>query len=75
MGRKWPPPRYEEDYGSVQLCGEFKIICNLYRIKKIGLGKTKKMAKRQAAFLMLEAIKNLSFSQLENAQVIKKNFT
>lgn len=59
MSRRWPPPTYETT------CEEglpherqFTITCCVFKYQEVGSGKSKKLAKRQAANKMWEKLKD-----------------
>lgn len=60
MTRRWPPPTYEltaeEGFPHERT---FAIACTIATYKEIGHGKSKKLAKRQAAYSMLQKLTDL----------------
>jgi len=60
MTRRWPPPTYEltaeEGFPHERT---FAIACTIATYKEIGHGKSKKLAKRQAAFSMFQKLTDL----------------
>lgn len=61
MSRRWPPPTYE------MTCEEglpherqFTIACCVFKYREVGSGKSKKLAKRQAAHKMWEKLQDAS---------------
>ncbi|XP_021207536.2 loquacious isoform X8 [Bombyx mori] len=65
MSRFWPPPSYhaENDDNVNRLSGlpherQFTIICTLLKRREVGTGKSKKLAKRQAAYKMWQALQD-----------------
>ncbi|XP_018015660.1 RISC-loading complex subunit tarbp2 [Hyalella azteca] len=60
MTRRWPPPTYEliaeEGFPHERT---FSIACTIATYKEIGGGKSKKLAKRQAAFCMLQKLQDM----------------
>lgn len=64
MARHWPPPFYEvtsED--GLPHERNFAIACTISKYKEIGVGKSKKLAKRQAAYKMLQQLKDTPAKQ------------
>lgn len=57
MSRRWPPPMYglngEEGLPHERL---FTITCTVHKFTETGVGKSKKLAKRQAASKMWETL-------------------
>jgi RISC-loading complex subunit TARBP2 len=68
MQKHWPPPQYEVEV-EVGLPHErqFTIACVL-KFREVGTGKSKKIAKRQAAQRMWERLQNQSLDQTEVVQ-------
>ena len=64
MSRRWPPPTYEltheEGFPHERT---FTIACTIATYKEVGRGKSKKLAKRQAAFSMMQKLKELPQEQ------------
>ncbi|KAK3871414.1 hypothetical protein Pmani_017700 [Petrolisthes manimaculis] len=64
MARRWPPPTYEltseEGFPHERT---FSIACTIGNTKEIGTGKSKKLAKRQAAFKMSQRLKDQPVEQ------------
>ncbi|XP_012550852.2 loquacious isoform X3 [Bombyx mori] len=63
MSRFWPPPSYHaenDDNVNRRLPHErqFTIICTLLKRREVGTGKSKKLAKRQAAYKMWQALQD-----------------
>ncbi|XP_032517232.1 interferon-inducible double-stranded RNA-dependent protein kinase activator A homolog isoform X2 [Danaus plexippus] len=63
MSRFWPPPSYHaenDDNVARRLPHErqFTIICTLLKRREVGTGKSKKLAKRQAAYKMWQALQD-----------------
>uniref|UniRef100_T1J8G5 DRBM domain-containing protein n=1 Tax=Strigamia maritima TaxID=126957 RepID=T1J8G5_STRMM len=59
MARHWPPPFYEvtsED--GLPHERNFAIACSIGKCREVGIGKSKKLAKRQAAYKMLQQLKD-----------------
>ncbi|XP_037957727.1 interferon-inducible double-stranded RNA-dependent protein kinase activator A homolog [Teleopsis dalmanni] len=67
MSSRWPPPTYNTET-EVGLPHErlFTIACSILSYREIGKGKSKKIAKRQAAHKMLVRLKN---NPLDNGQI------
>ncbi|XP_014300222.1 RISC-loading complex subunit tarbp2 isoform X4 [Microplitis demolitor] len=59
MSRHWPPPKYTME-GETGLPHErqFTIVCAMLKYRQVGLGKSKKLAKRQAAHKMWQALRD-----------------
>ncbi|XP_034944137.1 RISC-loading complex subunit tarbp2-like isoform X2 [Chelonus insularis] len=59
MSRHWPPPKYTME-GEAGLPHErqFTIVCSMLKYKQVGQGKSKKLAKRQAAHKMWQALRD-----------------
>lgn len=59
MSRRWPPPTYDMT-GEEGLPHErqFTIACVVFKYREIGSGKSKKLAKRQAAHKMWERLQD-----------------
>nr|ACM17808.1 TAR RNA-binding protein 2 isoform 3 [Penaeus chinensis] len=59
MARRWPPPTYEltseEGFPHERT---FSIACTIGNTREIGTGKSKKLAKRQAAYKMTQLLKD-----------------
>ena len=68
MTHHWPPPKYTME-GEEGLPHErqFTIICNILKYRQVGLGKSKKLAKRQAAFKMWQSLQDQNIVQAEGA--------
>lgn len=64
MTRRWPPPTYqltaEEGFPHERT---FSIACTIATYKEVGGGKSKKLAKRQAAYSMLQKLRDLPQEQ------------
>ncbi|KAG6440660.1 interferon-inducible double-stranded RNA-dependent protein kinase activator A homolog isoform X2 [Manduca sexta] len=63
MSRFWPPPSYHaenDDNINRRLPHErqFTIVCTLLKRREVGTGKSKKLAKRQAAYKMWQALQD-----------------
>ncbi|GBP33855.1 Interferon-inducible double-stranded RNA-dependent protein kinase activator A homolog A [Eumeta japonica] len=63
MSRLWPPPAYHaenDDNINRRLPHErqFTIVCTLLKRREVGTGKSKKLAKRQAAYKMWQALQD-----------------
>ncbi|XP_028173523.1 interferon-inducible double-stranded RNA-dependent protein kinase activator A homolog isoform X2 [Ostrinia nubilalis] len=65
MSRFWPPPSYHaenDDNVNRREClpheRQFTIICTLLKRREVGTGKSKKLAKRQAAYKMWQALQD-----------------
>jgi len=67
MTRRWPPPTYEltaeEGFPHERT---FAIACTIATYKEIGHGKSKKLAKRQAAYSMLQKLTDLPQETVQN---------
>ncbi|XP_045592643.1 protein Loquacious isoform X2 [Procambarus clarkii] len=66
MARRWPPPTYdltsEEGFPHERT---FSIACTIGNTKEIGTGKSKKLAKRQAAYKMTQRLKDQPVEQTQ----------
>ncbi|XP_068236645.1 protein Loquacious-like isoform X2 [Palaemon carinicauda] len=64
MARRWPPPTYEltseEGFPHERT---FSIACTIGTTKEVGTGKSKKLAKRQAAYKMTQRLKDQPVEQ------------
>ena len=58
MSHHWPPPKYSME-GEAGLPHErqFTIVCSMLKYRQVGHGKSKKLAKRQAAHKMWQALR------------------
>lgn len=64
MGRKWPPPTYETEMEvGLPHARQFTIACYVLNHHEIGTGKSKKIAKRNAANKMLCKLKEIPIDQ------------
>lgn len=60
MSRHWPPPKYTmEGESGLPHERQFKIVCVMLKYKQVGMGKSKKLAKRQAAHKMWQTLRDL----------------
>ncbi|CAM1154470.1 TARBP2 (predicted) [Pycnogonum litorale] len=60
MQRRWPPPYYEMvDFEGLAHERFYSLACRVGKLTQIGRGKSKKFAKRQAASIMLEELKDV----------------
>ncbi|XP_025989734.1 RISC-loading complex subunit tarbp2 isoform X4 [Solenopsis invicta] len=61
MSRHWPPPKYTME-GEEGLPHErqFTIVCSILKYREVGQGKSKKVAKRQAAHKMWQALHDMN---------------
>lgn len=59
MSRHWPPPKYSME-GEEGLPHErqFTIVCTILKYRQVGQGKSKKLAKRQAAHKMWQSLQD-----------------
>ncbi|KAF7992819.1 hypothetical protein HCN44_005163 [Aphidius gifuensis] len=76
MSRHWPPPKYTmEGESGLPHERQFKIVCMMLKYKQVGMGKSKKLAKRQAAHKMWQALRDLpeSTTGLDDDEIIEKN--
>ncbi|XP_051171864.1 interferon-inducible double-stranded RNA-dependent protein kinase activator A-like isoform X2 [Leptopilina boulardi] len=77
MSRHWPPPKYSME-GEEGLPHErqFTIVCSILKYRQIGQGKSKKLAKRQAAHKMWQNLRDSS-DQTQTApdedEIIQRN--
>lgn len=69
MSKHWPPPQYEVEV-EVGLPHErqFTIGCLVLKFREVGMGKSKKIAKRQAAQKMWERLQSQPLDQAEVVQ-------
>jgi RISC-loading complex subunit TARBP2 len=69
MSKHWPPPSYEVEV-EVGLPHErqFTIGCLVLKYREVGMGKSKKIAKRQAAQKMWERLQSQPLDQTEIVQ-------
>ncbi|KPJ15262.1 putative ATP-dependent DNA helicase HFM1 [Papilio machaon] len=73
MSRFWPPPSYHaenDDNVNRRLPHErqFTIVCTLLKRREVGTGKSKKLAKRQAAYKMWQALKDNPPESFQNEE-------
>lgn len=60
MSRRWPPPLYEmENEEGLPHERQFTIACEVFKHREIGTGKSKKLAKRQAAHKMWQYLQEM----------------
>lgn len=60
MSRRWPPPFYDmESEEGLPHERMFTIVCQVFKHREIGTGKSKKLAKRQAAHKMWQALQDM----------------
>jgi RISC-loading complex subunit TARBP2 len=60
MSRRWPPPTYEMTCEEgLPHEREFTIACVVFKYREVGSGKSKKLAKRQAAHKMFEKLQSV----------------
>lgn len=60
MSRRWPPPLYEmENEEGLPHERQFTIACEIFKHREVGTGKSKKLAKRQAALKMWQYLQDL----------------
>ncbi|XP_070496388.1 protein Loquacious isoform X2 [Chironomus tepperi] len=69
MQKHWPAPKYEVEV-EIGLPHErqFTIACTVLKFREVGTGKSKKIAKRQAAQKMWERLQNQTLDQTEVIQ-------
>jgi len=71
MNRRWPPPTYDlNNEEGLPHERSFTIICIISKFRETGSGKSKKLAKRQAANKMLAKLKDLPVENEEGFQTI-----
>ncbi|XP_041979302.1 interferon-inducible double-stranded RNA-dependent protein kinase activator A homolog isoform X1 [Aricia agestis] len=73
MSRFWPPPSYHaenDDNVTRRLPHErqFTIICTLLKRREVGTGKSKKLAKRQAAYKMWQTLQDNPLETFQNEE-------
>ncbi|XP_044755762.1 interferon-inducible double-stranded RNA-dependent protein kinase activator A homolog isoform X4 [Coccinella septempunctata] len=60
MSKRWPPPYYKMEHEEgLPHERQFTIACQVLKLKEIGTGKSKKLAKRMAAHKMWQALQDL----------------
>ncbi|KAL1497771.1 hypothetical protein ABEB36_008673 [Hypothenemus hampei] len=60
MSRRWPPPLYEMEHEEgLPHERQFTIACQVLKLKEIGTGKSKKLAKRLAAHKMWQTLQDM----------------
>lgn len=60
MSRRWPPPLYEmESEEGLPHERQFTIACEVFKHRELGTGKSKKLAKRQAAHKMWQYLQEM----------------
>lgn len=60
MSRRWPPPLYEmENEEGLPHERQFTIACEVFKHREVGTGKSKKLAKRQAAHKMWQYLQEM----------------
>lgn len=60
MSRRWPPPLYEmENEEGLPHERQFTIACEVFKHRELGAGKSKKLAKRQAALKMWQHLQEV----------------
>ncbi|XP_044755761.1 interferon-inducible double-stranded RNA-dependent protein kinase activator A homolog isoform X3 [Coccinella septempunctata] len=77
MSKRWPPPYYKMEHEEgLPHERQFTIACQVLKLKEIGTGKSKKLAKRMAAHKMWQALQDLpqegSNSTLEEDNNLKQ---
>lgn len=61
MSRHWPPPKYSmEGEEGLPHEREFTIVCSILKYRQVGQGKSKKLAKRQAAQKMWQVLRDVN---------------
>ncbi|XP_015599552.1 interferon-inducible double-stranded RNA-dependent protein kinase activator A isoform X4 [Cephus cinctus] len=72
MTRHWPPPKYTTE-GEAGLPHErqFTIVCSILKYRQVGQGKSKKLAKRQAAQKMWQALRDTP--GIDDEEIIQRN--
>ncbi|XP_012282651.1 RISC-loading complex subunit tarbp2 isoform X2 [Orussus abietinus] len=76
MSRHWPPPKYvmqgEEGRPHEK---EFTIVCSILKYQEVGQGKSKKLAKRQAASKMWQALRDTTNQApgVDEDEIIQRN--
>ncbi|XP_031783443.1 interferon-inducible double-stranded RNA-dependent protein kinase activator A homolog isoform X6 [Nasonia vitripennis] len=66
MSRHWPPPKYSME-GEEGLPHErqFTIVCSILKYRQVGQGKSKKLAKRQAAHKMWQSLQDTNSNRTQ----------
>lgn len=60
MSRRWPPPFYEMEHEEgLPHERQFTIACRVLKLREVGTGKSKKLAKRMAAHKMWQALQEM----------------
>ncbi|KAJ8675325.1 hypothetical protein QAD02_011111 [Eretmocerus hayati] len=76
MSRHWPPPKYAME-GEEGLPHErqFTIVCSILKYRQVGQGKSKKLAKRQAAHKMWLSLQenNTRTQGADEDEIVQKN--
>lgn len=76
MSRHWPPPKYTME-GEEGLPHErqFTIVCSILKYRQVGQGKSKKIAKRQAAQKMWQALRDAmnQTSGIDEDEIVQRN--
>ncbi|XP_026470194.1 interferon-inducible double-stranded RNA-dependent protein kinase activator A homolog isoform X2 [Ctenocephalides felis] len=75
MSRRWPPPHYEMDFEEgLPHERQFTIACVVFKHREVGQGKSKKLAKRQAAHKMWQTLQDAKLdSELGDEENTKLN--
>lgn len=76
MARHWPPPKYlMEGEEGLPHERQFTIVCAILKHRQVGQGKSKKLAKRQAAFKMWQALQEGNTQDHTNQDEVSIYFT
>ncbi|XP_014211571.1 interferon-inducible double-stranded RNA-dependent protein kinase activator A homolog [Copidosoma floridanum] len=77
MSRHWPPPKYSmESEEGLPHERQFTIICSILKYKQVGQGKSKKLAKRQAAHKMWQSLQEATSNctqAVDEEEIVQKN--
>ncbi|XP_016839605.1 interferon-inducible double-stranded RNA-dependent protein kinase activator A isoform X1 [Nasonia vitripennis] len=77
MSRHWPPPKYSME-GEEGLPHErqFTIVCSILKYRQVGQGKSKKLAKRQAAHKMWQSLQDTNSNRTQGVdedEIVQRN--
>ena len=75
MSRHWPPPKYSME-GEEGLPHErqFTIVCSILKYRQVGQGKSKKLAKRQAAHKMWQSLQDMNTNRTQGVDEDEVSF-
>ncbi|XP_063989845.1 interferon-inducible double-stranded RNA-dependent protein kinase activator A-like isoform X2 [Diachasmimorpha longicaudata] len=76
MSHHWPPPKYTME-GEAGLPHErqFTIVCSMLKYRQVGQGKSKKLAKRQAAHKMWQTLRDATDQTpgVDEEEIVERN--